>query len=151
MKIFSLGLLAFLASLSLPSSARAQELYQYQPITPRWISPENRTGTPGGGGVENGGAKGHPYETLKAGGTLVLADVQGAGIIRRIWITVNERSPEMLRSLRLEMFWDRRWATSSARASARSFPSRMRSSRARRAARSTHRFRCRSVDRRGSC
>jgi len=36
----------------------------------------------------------------------VLADIQGAGIVRRIWITVNERSPEMLRSLRLEMFWD---------------------------------------------
>ena len=97
--------LAFLAALSLPSPL-AQELYQFQPIAPRWISPENRSGRPGAGGIENSGAKGHPYETLKAGATLVLADIQGAGIIRRIWITVNERSPEMLRSVRLEMFWD---------------------------------------------
>jgi len=27
-------------------------------------------------------------------------------VIRRIWITVGERTPVMLRSLRLEMFWD---------------------------------------------
>jgi hypothetical protein len=100
------AIIAIIAALTLSVPAFAQELYQFQPITPRWISPENKTGTPGGGGIENGGAKGHPYETLKAGTTLVLADIQGAGIIRRIWITVNERSPEMLRSLRIEMFWD---------------------------------------------
>jgi hypothetical protein len=105
-KNFLLALLAFLAPLSFPSAALAQELYQYQPIAPRWISPENKSGRPGAGGVENSGAKGHPYETLKAGATLMLADIQGAGIVRRIWITVNERSPEMLRSVRLEMFWD---------------------------------------------
>jgi hypothetical protein len=98
--VFALFLLTFAVAVS------AQELYQFQPIVPRWISPENKSGTPGAGGVENNGAKGRPYETLKAGATLVLADIQGAGIIRRIWITVNERSPEMLRSVRLEMFWD---------------------------------------------
>ena len=89
-----------------PASAAAQELYQFQPISPRWISPENPTGASGAGGAENAGAKGHPYETLRAGTSLVLADITGAGIIRRIWITLDERSPQMLRSLRLEMYWD---------------------------------------------
>jgi hypothetical protein len=36
----------------------------------------------------------------------VLLDVTGPGIISRIWLTVADRSPEMLRSLKLEMFWD---------------------------------------------
>ena len=36
----------------------------------------------------------------------MLGDINGAGVIRRIWITINDRSPEMLRALRLEMFWD---------------------------------------------
>ena len=29
-----------------------------------------------------------------------------SGIIRRIWITISDRSPEMLRGLKLEMYWD---------------------------------------------
>ena len=28
------------------------------------------------------------------------------GIINRMWFTINDRSPEMLRSLKLELFWD---------------------------------------------
>jgi len=31
---------------------------------------------------------------------------EGAGVIRRIWLTVSDRSPEMLRSLTLAMYWD---------------------------------------------
>ena len=37
---------------------------------------------------------------------MTLADVQGAGVVRRIWITIDDRSPRMLRALRVEMFWD---------------------------------------------
>ena len=66
--------------------------------------PENKSGICAGG-VENSGAKGIPHETLKLV-TLVLSDIHGAGIVRRIWITVNERPPEMPRSVRLEMFPD---------------------------------------------
>jgi hypothetical protein len=36
----------------------------------------------------------------------VLLDVTGTGMVNRIWITINDRSPVMLRSLRLDMFWD---------------------------------------------
>jgi hypothetical protein len=87
-------------------SAAAQDLYQYQPPQPRWASPENPGAAPGEGGRENRGAKGRPYETLRAGQSLTLADIQGPGTIRRIWITISDRSPRMLRALRLDMYWD---------------------------------------------
>jgi Protein of unknown function (DUF2961) len=95
-----------LALLMLTAPAVAQDLYDYQPVSPRWASPENPTGAPGQGGKENRGAKGHPFDTLRAGQSLTLADVQGSGVIRRIWVTIGDRSPQMLRALRLEMFWD---------------------------------------------
>ena len=95
-----------IALLTLASPAPAQDLYEYQPLSPRWASPENPTGAAGKGGVENQGAKGHPFVTIRAGQALTLADIQGSGVIRRMWITIGDRSPQMLRALRLEMFWD---------------------------------------------
>src|SRR5262249_27470552 len=92
--------------LAVSNAAAAQELYEYRPLKPRWISPENPTGASGQGGQENRGAKGHPFDTLPAGKSLVLGEINGAGVIRRMWITINDRSPEMLRALRLEMYWD---------------------------------------------
>lgn len=74
--------------------------------TPRWSSFENITAEKGKGGMENNGAKGHPSDGVEPGGKQVLLNVKGQGIINRIWITVIDRSPEMLRSLKLEMFWD---------------------------------------------
>lgn len=72
----------------------------------RWSSPENPNGVPGAGGAENHGAKGRAFVPLAAGATHPLLDVQGSGVVTRIWLTVADRSPEMLRSLRLEMYWD---------------------------------------------
>ncbi len=72
----------------------------------RWISFENPRGAKGAGGRENKGAKGHAFDSLKAGETKTLLRVQGAGSIRRMWMTFADRSPRMLRSLRLEMYWD---------------------------------------------
>jgi hypothetical protein len=95
-----------IAMLAVDGRAVAQELYEFQPGVPRWASPENPSGAPGQGGQENRGAKGRPYETIHAGQSLTLADIRGAGVIRRIWITISDRSPRMLRALRLEMFWD---------------------------------------------
>jgi hypothetical protein len=43
---------------------------------------------------------------MKAGETKTLLNASGAGSIRRIWITIPDRSPRMLRSLRLDMTWD---------------------------------------------
>jgi hypothetical protein len=72
----------------------------------RWSSPENINGTPGAGGKENDGGKGHPYDGIKAGQKLTLLDVDGPGMITRMWITVADRSPEMLRALKLEIHWN---------------------------------------------
>jgi hypothetical protein len=75
-------------------------------IETRWVSFENPTGANGAGGKENAGSKGHPFDSILAGEVKTLLDISGNGSIRRIWMTVNDRSPEMLRSLKLEIFWD---------------------------------------------
>ncbi|HVW63165.1 MAG TPA: glycoside hydrolase family 172 protein [Puia sp.] len=82
------------------------KLYEYSGSTPRWSSPENLNGQKGKGAMENHGAKGHAYSPIPKGASLSLLDIRGQGIISRIWITINDRSPGMLRSLKLEMFWD---------------------------------------------
>ena len=84
-----------------------EQLFEYSDqIEPRWFSFENISGAKGAGGKENLGAKGHPCDYIKPGESKTLLDMQEAGIINRIWITISDRSPEMLRSLKLEMFWD---------------------------------------------
>ncbi|HVZ55079.1 MAG TPA: glycoside hydrolase family 172 protein [Chitinophagaceae bacterium] len=84
-----------------------EELFSYSgKMKMRWSSPENRHGEKGSGGKENNSAKGHPYDRIAAGESDTLLDVSGPGIIQRIWITISDRSPDMLRSLKLEMFWD---------------------------------------------
>ena len=91
------------------SQAMSQEsdLYRYQPAEQtRWVSPENPTAQKGAGAVENKGAKGHAFETIAIGRSHVLADIRGAGTIDRMWMTIEDRSPEALRGLKLEMFWD---------------------------------------------
>jgi hypothetical protein len=92
----------------LPLSMQAQEPIYEMPSgsKTRWISFENKTGTPGMGAMENKGAKGHPYDWIPAGSSAELLYVEGSGTIRRIWLTMSDRSPEMLRSLRLDMYWD---------------------------------------------
>ncbi len=83
------------------------QLFEYSDqIEPRWFSFENSNGAKGAGGKENNGAKGHPCDYIKPGESKTLLDMQEAGIINRIWITISDRSPEMLRSLKLEMYWD---------------------------------------------
>jgi hypothetical protein len=72
----------------------------------RWSSGENPNGQKGAGAKENNGAKGHPADGIEAGASFNLLNIQGIGIINRIWITISDRSPEMLRSLKIEMFWD---------------------------------------------
>lgn len=101
-------LFLFLGCISLNGYSQSmQELYKYDnTIQPRWSSPENLNGTKGNGGKENGGAKGHPYDNIAAGSFKELLNINEAGIINRIWITINDRSPEMLRALKIEMFWD---------------------------------------------
>jgi hypothetical protein len=98
------------AGLLWAGEAMAQDpsaLFRYQPgEQTHWASPENRTAAKGAGGQENHGAKGHAWDNIQPGSTYVLADIAGAGTIDRMWITIDDRSPETLRALRLEMYWD---------------------------------------------
>jgi hypothetical protein len=75
-------------------------------IEPRWASFENITGSKGRGGMENNGAKGHACDSITAGATKTLLNIEGSGVINRIWITISDRSPKMLRSLIINMYWD---------------------------------------------
>ena len=75
-------------------------------IEARWSSGENMNGVKGAGGKENNTAKGHAWDSIPAGASFNLLDVQVQGIVNRIWITISDRTPEMLRALKIEMFWD---------------------------------------------
>jgi hypothetical protein len=46
------------------------------------------------------------WVAIKAGSTVTLADIKGAGSIRHIWFTINSPSPFHLRELVLRMYWD---------------------------------------------
>lgn len=81
-------------------------LYEFQNADTRWSSFENITAAKGQGGAENKGAKGHACDEIKAGQSVTLLDIEGPGIITRMWFTIVDRSPEMLRSLKIELFWD---------------------------------------------
>jgi hypothetical protein len=56
--------------------------------------------------MENNGAKGHACDSIRAGSTKTILKMEGPGVINRIWITISDRSPEMLRSLIINMYWD---------------------------------------------
>ncbi len=73
----------------------------------RWASPENLSAGKGAACRNDDGRKRHPFFPLKAKERKVLAEMKGvSGTVRRIWITISDRSPEMLRGIRIEMFWD---------------------------------------------
>src|SRR4028119_1686698 len=83
------------------------DLYRFQSGSEsRWVSPENPTGAKGAGARENKGAKGHAFETIAVGRSHVIGDIEGAGIIDRMWMTIEDRSPEALRGLKFEIYWD---------------------------------------------
>jgi len=85
----------------------AQELYHIPDgMTSHVSSMENLNGLKAKGGQSNGGAKGSAFTSLTAGETKTLLVVNGPGIIQRIWMTFDDRSPEMLTGLLLKIYWD---------------------------------------------
>ncbi|NIA16189.1 MAG: DUF2961 domain-containing protein [Nitrospiraceae bacterium] len=76
----------------------------------RSISFENVTGAPGQGGQAASnlgpGRKGAPCRPFKPGETVDLADIEGPGTIRHIWMTISNRSPQTLRSFVIRAYWD---------------------------------------------
>jgi hypothetical protein len=71
----------------------------------RAITFENVTGERGAGGTAHGGRKGAPNRRLRAGERVVVADIEGSGVIRHIWMTFLPAPPEHMRSLVLEVFY----------------------------------------------
>ncbi|HYP53728.1 MAG TPA: glycoside hydrolase family 172 protein [Pyrinomonadaceae bacterium] len=102
------GLLFASLIFSNASSAAAQELYAMPDgVETRWASPENPRGERGAGGRANGGRKGAPTIAIKAGASAVLAEAAGtSGTVRRMWMTIPDRGPRMLRGLRIDIYWD---------------------------------------------
>jgi hypothetical protein len=106
MRILKAALLSFTVAM-LVLRIQAEELYQSGPgRSPRWASFENANAAKGSAAQSNRSAKGHAFDSLKAGNSVVLMDYVGRGVIRRFWLTISDRSPEMLRSLTLAIFWD---------------------------------------------
>jgi len=87
---------------------RADDLYRMPPgLETRWASAENPQGGKGAGGTTQGGRKGSASISLKSGATQVLAEVDNAGgMIHRIWLTIDKRTPQTLREIRIEFYWD---------------------------------------------
>lgn len=78
-------------------------------LTSRSISFENPTGEPGKGGSAvsrlGPGRKGAPAKMFLAGTELQLADIEGPGTIRHIWMTLDA-TPTLLRGLVIRVWWD---------------------------------------------
>ena len=94
-------LLIVLIICAVSQEAFTQGVYLKQDGETAWTSFENLSGAKGAAGLENKGAKGHAFDRLLAGDSCVLLDVKGAGIVNRMWMTVSDRSPEMLRALKI--------------------------------------------------
>lgn len=77
-----------------------------QNVQTRWISFENPNGVKGAGGMSNNGAKGAPCQGFAAGACKTLCDFAGSGVIRRMWLTISDRSPRLLRAVVIRMYWD---------------------------------------------
>ena len=72
----------------------------------RAITFENPTGARGAGGSSHGGRKGAPSRIIQPGETIQLADIEGPGTIRHLWITVPPAPPEVMRALSFDVFYD---------------------------------------------
>lgn len=89
-----------------PAAAITQQLYEIPPqAQSRLSSFENPNGLKGQGGKTNKTAKGNAFELIHPGETKTLLNVNGEGIVQRIWLTIDQ-DPQKLRSLRLQMYWD---------------------------------------------
>lgn len=102
-----LKLILFFGLCGMANLLHAQEWYKMRDnVQSRLISFENMSGALGNGGKENNGAKGHATETILPGATRTIVNYDGTGIVQRMWYTISERNPEVLRAIRLQIFWD---------------------------------------------
>ncbi len=100
--------IVFLILLTAAQISFAQNIYEMPTgVESRMASGENPTGEKGKGGRANGGRKGAATVPIKAGESRILAEANGtSGTVRRIWMTFPDRTPQQLRSYKIEMYWD---------------------------------------------
>jgi hypothetical protein len=72
----------------------------------RAVTFENSTGARGAGGSVARGRKGAPNRILQPGETVELADIEGPGTVRHIWMTFPPARPEVMRALWMEVRYD---------------------------------------------
>jgi hypothetical protein len=85
----------------------ATELTRVSPVLDcRAVTFENPTGARGAGGSVAGGRKGAPNRLLQPGERVTLADLEGPGTIRHLWMTFPPAPPEVMRAMYLEVFYD---------------------------------------------
>ena len=76
-------------------------------LVSRSICFENPTGAPGQGGTASSplgqGRKGAPSREVAAGESIQLADIEGPGTIRHIWVTTQAR-PVILRGALIKIY-----------------------------------------------
>jgi hypothetical protein len=72
----------------------------------RAVTFENPTGDRGAGGTAAGGRKGAPSRRVRTGERVVLADLDGPGVVRHIWMTFPPAPPEDTRGIWMEIFYD---------------------------------------------
>lgn len=100
------SLAAITAFLLAAGTAQAQSLFELpKGVETRWYSFENPDGRREGGGRTQEGRKGAASKNVRPGERVVLADVAGPGVVRRIWLTVPGRV-DTLRGWVVRMYWD---------------------------------------------
>ncbi len=73
----------------------------------KWFSAENPTGEKGMAGLTNKGAKGTAFFIVQPGSTQTLMDIEGAGIVQRMWMSGTIATvEEQRRGVILNMYWD---------------------------------------------
>jgi len=72
----------------------------------RAITFENPTGARGAGGQTAAGRKGAPARVIAPGERVELANIEGPGTIRHIWMTFPPAPPEVMRAQQLEIYYD---------------------------------------------
>lgn len=76
-------------------------------VQTRWASAENWNALPGEGAKAVFGRKGSACRPLKAGESFTMAHAENtSGIVRRLWVTISDRSLELLRGIVIRMYWD---------------------------------------------
>ncbi len=104
LRFFYLFLFIYISNMSI-----AQELFTAPDpdVKTRWISPENPSGEKGKAGMTNKGAKGNAFYIIQPGTTQTLMDVQGAGIVQRMWMSGTiAKNAEQRRGVIINMYWD---------------------------------------------